>query len=55
VKTIKWCKANLRGKLIQVYQGPRGGFYYRTGSQPIARKVYLTELDWDVIGKENNK
>ena len=53
--TIKWCKVNLRGKLIQVYQGSKGGFYYRTGGQPKVRKVYLTELDWDVIGKENNK
>ena len=55
MKTIEWCKTNLRGKLIQVYQGPKGGFYYRTGSQPIARKVYLTELDWDVIGKESKE
>ena len=55
MKTIEWCKASLRGKLIQVYLGPRGGFYYWTGSQPIARKVYLTESDWDVIVKENNK
>ena len=55
METIKWCKASLRDKLIQVYRGPKGGFYYRTGKEPIARKVYLTELDWDKIGNENNK
>jgi len=43
----QWCAVILRGKSRQVYRGPRGGFYYRTKG----RKVYITELEWDIIGK----